>query len=130
MKDQIAGQMSIFDFLSTTKENINPWELFAKRGSQVQGGKERIKNFFSKENSKQERTRFLKDEYGVGGFAHPVQSRKNKVFFIHDATWGCLADKGIKIGYFMPNSDEEIEESKSFSELADVIDKLIKEDAY
>ncbi len=127
--DQIIGQMNIFDFLGNIEMSINPWEEYAKRGSGFQNGKIRIRNFFAQETTKSKRAKFLKEEYGIGGFAAP-RTDKSK-FHLHSGDTGYGSAMGrVMIGYFLPYSDEEIIEYKSFSELVDVIDNLIAKNEY
>lgn len=121
----IKGQLSIFDFIGEIKEDVNPWEIFAKRGTGFVNGKQRVLEYFLKEKGKSERANFLKREYGVGGFAEP-RGDKSK-FQLCD---GYSDSRKLKIIYFLPNSDEEVEETCTYSELATVIDKLIQKNEY
>ena len=41
-------------------------------GSNIEGGRGRIYDFFSAEHTQQEKTQFLKDEYGIGGSSHAL----------------------------------------------------------
>ncbi|MGN0150715.1 MAG: hypothetical protein ACI4C7_10775, partial [Clostridia bacterium] len=41
-------------------------------GSSIEGGRGRIYDFFSAEHTQQEKTQFLKDEYGIGGSSHAL----------------------------------------------------------
>ena len=40
------------------------------RGSGVSQGKQRIYSYFSEDHTQADRIRFLKDEYGIGGFGY------------------------------------------------------------
>ena len=125
MKEQIEGQISIFDFIEEIKEDVNPWEIFAKKGTGFVNGKQRVLEYFKKEKGKSARADFLKHEYGIGGFATP-RGDKSK-FQLCD---GFSDSKKLKIAYFLPNEDEEIEETCTYSELATVIDELIQKNEY
>lgn len=121
----IKGQLSIFDFIGEIKEDVNPWEIFAKRGTGFVNGKQRVLEYFLKEKGKSARANFLKREYGVGGFAEP-RGDKSK-FHLCD---GYSDSRKLKIVYFLPDSDEEVEKTCTYSELATVIDKLIQKNDY
>ena len=120
-------QLEMFDFIDygENKEDVNPWEIFAKRGTGFVNGKQRVMEHFTKEKGKSARAKFLKGEYGVGGFAKP---RGDKSKF---DLWNGFSDgRKLTIRYFLPNSDEEIEETCTYNELATVIDKLIQRNEY
>lgn len=118
-------QISIFDFIGEIKEDVNPWEIFAKRGTGFVNGKQRVLEYFTKEKGKSARAKFLKHEYGIGGFAKP---RGDKSKF--DLCDGFSDSRNLKIVYFLPNSEEEVEETCTYNELATVIDKLIQRNEY
>ena len=120
-------QLEMFDFIDygENKEDVNPWEIFAKRGTGFVNGKQRVHEYFTKEKGKSARADFLKHEYGIGGFAEP-RGDKSK-FHLCD---GYSDSRKLKIVYFLPNSDEEIEETCTYNELATVIDELIKKNDY
>ncbi len=127
---QIQGQMSIFDFLldlSSQKQTISfdPLIEFAKRGSGFQNGKTRILKFFADNKNKQDRVKFLKDEYGYGGFAHP--RRDIKTYELHSANY---TGKNIELTWFEPGKAQMDEKEYSYNELSDAIDKCITEGIY
>lgn len=79
---------------------------------------------FDKEKSTDSRAKFLKKEYGWGGFGGPCKE-PHKIF---DAQTNCFGKDNV-IKYY----DTEMEEIKlvvTWKELAETIDKMIREDRY
>ena len=117
-------QLDIFSLMpkQENKKAFNPVEEFAKRGSGFAGGKRRIADFFSKTSSLGEMAEFLKQEYGIGGFAFPC----DEPFVIcrgDSRSTGCLCE------YY----DEKMEVKKiaiSYKELAKNIALMIEEGRY
>lgn len=73
-------------------KEFNPIEEYAKLGTVISGGKERIKDFFERNKRLSERIEFLKNEYGTGGFGSP--ERKPNTIFRGDAN-----SKGHRFSY-------------------------------
>ena len=94
---------------NTNVANIDTWnkcydlhseqellEYLVSRGSGIQGGKERINNFFEKNSNDQERIKYLINEYGWGGHYASIfsmQSNNNS--------------KGIKVTAYITNPETE-----------------------
>ena len=82
MSEQLPGQMTVEEYLNIingtedfsknmNKPEFDPVIEYALRGTGFVSGKKRVAKFFCKNSSKKERAKFLKDEYGVGGFGIP-----------------------------------------------------------
>lgn len=82
----MCKQMELF------QKEFDPIEEYAKLGSGIIGGKERIMDFFEHNKNLSERIDFLKKEYGAGGFGGP--ERKPNTIFLGDAN-----SKGHKFSY-------------------------------
>ena len=80
-------------------KEFDPIEEYAKLGTGVSGGKERIKDFFEHNKNLPKRIDFVKKEYGSGGFGIP--ERKPNTIFRADAN-----SKGHKFVY----CDEDMNE--------------------
>ena len=63
---ELASQMTLFE--KTIEEKLIEQEL--RRGSNVEGGKERIIGMYRK-LTRAERVRAIKNEYGIGGWGGP-----------------------------------------------------------
>lgn len=99
-----------------------PIEDYASHGTGFENGKKRIREYFDKEKSTDSRAKFLKNEYGFGGFGGPCKE-PHKIF---DAQANCFGKDNV-IKYY----DTEMEEIKlvvTWKELAETIDKMIRED--
>lgn len=105
-----------------SKNEFNPLEDFAKRGTGFEGGKKRVLKFFQENGNKKDRTKFLKSEFELGGFG--FYSEK-----VNLLTGADTSHKGIRLRY---NSVTEfgIEEEYKWEELVDCIDKLIAKGEY
>ena len=117
-------QLDIFTFLNKPTETkaFNPIEEFALYGSGFVNGKKRIRDFFLSNNNIADRVKFLKNEYGVGGFGMPC----DKPFVIHD---GDSDASGCKCQYF--NEDmQNVTVNISYKDLADTIQGLISDGRY
>lgn len=117
-------QLDIFAFLnkSTKPKTFNPIGEFALHGSGFANGKKRIQNFFLSNNSISDRVKFLKNEYGVGGFGMSC----DKPFVIHD---GWSNASGCQCQYL--NEDmQNVTVDISYNDLADVIQALISDGRY
>lgn len=117
-------QLDIFAFLDKPSEvkAFNPIEEFALHGSGFANGKKRIQNFFLSNNDIADRIKFLKKEYGVGGFGMPC----DKPFVIHD---GWHDANGCKCQYFNENMKNVIV-NISYKNLANTIQLLISDGRY
>lgn len=117
-------QLNIFSFLDKPTEikTFNPIEEFTLRGSGFANGKKRIQNFFLSNNSISDRVKFLKNEYGVGGFGMPC----DKPFVLHD---GWSNASGCQCQYL--NEDmQNVTVDISYNDLADAIQTLISDGRY
>ena len=76
------GQMNLFDLIPADKsEKFNPVSEYAMKGSLFVNGKKRIFMYFSENKNQSDRIKFLKNEYGVGGFGFMT----DKQCIVHDA---------------------------------------------
>ena len=101
----------------TSREDVVSY--IAKHGSGFQNGKERIEEFFTENQSAQERAKFIAHEYGdswygVGTIAFDMSCTPKNIKFTAFITQPLL------------NSVEKIEDTLSYSELAKEIDRQIK----
>ena len=69
----MCKQMELFP------KEFDPIEEYAKLGTCISGGKERIKDFFEHNKNLSERIDFLKEEYGTSGFGGP-ERKPNTIF--------------------------------------------------
>ena len=67
------GQMSIFDLEMTSNQSFNPLEALALCGTGFEKGMERVRSYFERQHSFAEKVKYLKSEYGTGGFGSPVK---------------------------------------------------------
>lgn len=103
-------------------KEFDPIEEYAKLGSGISGGKERIKDFFEHNKNLSERIDFLKKEYGAGGFGSP--ERKPNTIFRADAN-----SKGHRFSY----CDQDMNEicmHITQKQVAITIEKLIERGEY
>lgn len=119
------GQMNLFDFIEPKENKFNPYETLALRGTGFVGGMKRVLNYFSESHTLQEKAKFLKKEYGLGGFGSPVK----KPCYIHDMDSFGNGKDGIRFRYYDEDMND-IETHCSWDMLAKVIDNLIKENRY
>ena len=131
---QIEGQLNLFDYLaamaSPSRESFDPLRVYALRGSMFSGGKTRILNFFKDNTSKSDRVKFLKEEYGIGGFSGPCGD-KSRYQLLSGDTIGFGKNKGkVTLGWNEPGKAEKVEKAYTYSELAEMIDTLIMEGVY
>ena len=98
----------MFDYM---ERKWDPIEAYAKMGSGFVHGKERINDFFIKNNNLKERADFLRKEYGTGGFSG-FPERENTVVS------GMSSSKELKKLFV------------TYETLAKVIDRLIRRDDY
>ena len=104
----------------------NPLVELAIRGTGTQGGKERIQKAMKMLGNYTDKKAFVKKEYGIGGFGEP---RKNMTKY--QLCRGDYSHNGkIKLNWYVPNQEKEIEKEFSYGELTDVILDLIMEGKY
>lgn len=84
-------------------------------GTGIEEGKKRVYEFFRKNLSNTERAKFLKDEYGIGGYGETGYNQD------HDA-------KGLKLKVII--KDKEQTRLFSWSEVADAISLLVMDGEY
>lgn len=87
------------------------------RGSGVENGKSRIYDYFTKNHTIEEKTVFLRDEYGTGGRSHALSGSDGSGEW-HDS-------KGIR---YSKNNCEDVK--FNWPQAAKRIDELIKNDRY
>ena len=102
-------------------KEFNPIEEYAKLGSGISGGKERIKDFFEHNKSLSERIEFLKNEYGTGGFLCSREPRK-----IYQAN----ADHSKHVIRYCDEYGNNIMVRVTYKQLAEIIVELIKRGEY
>ena len=102
-------------------KEFDPIEEYAKLGTGVSGGKERIKDFFEHNKRLSERIEFLKDEYGTGGFLCSREPRK-----IHQAS----SDRSKHVIGYCDEYGNKIMVRVTYKQLAETIEELIKRGEY
>ena len=102
-------------------KEFNPIEEYAKLGSGISGGKERIKDFFEHNKNLSERIGFLKKEYGAGGFLSGREPRK-----IYQAS----ADHSKHVIKYCDEYGNKIMVRATYKQLAETIEELIKRGEY
>lgn len=121
LEEKFDGTRATLYFLKPPVLNPKTWETeeyrlsyALLRGSNVEGGKRRIYEFFIEHSSMKERVEFLKKEYGIGGYTviYPNNERE-------------FADFNAK-GYRLSHSNVVY----TWSRIADTIDRLIKDGYY
>ena len=86
-------------------------------GSRVEGGRGRIYEYFTENHTQQERVRFLKDEYGIGGHSHALSG-----------SGGSFENHGGKGIEFTKNGCTKIQ--LSWNNVAKRIAELVRDDRY
>lgn len=112
------GQMDIFDFLPNPV--YNPiFDFLNTYGTGFTGGWGRIVKYWGEPHTKKERAKFLRSEYGVGGFSAWAATKKpNKVYS------GSTLGGKISIGY----TDQDLNRVDmiiTFEQLADSVSEMI-----
>lgn len=69
--EQVLGQISMFDVQNYKISDTDIRQALLK-GSGFSNGKNRIYDYFSKENDLKKQAEFLKNEYGVGGWTGAI----------------------------------------------------------
>lgn len=114
-------QLSLFSYFRQS-ETYNPIKDYAKHGSGFENGKHRIKKFFAENSSLNDRIKFLKKEYGVGGFGIPGE----KPCFVHNGR----SDASCHTIEYYDENMQNIELKITYSELAKVISEMIPKNEY
>ena len=102
-------------------KEFDPIEEYAKLGSGIIGGKERIMDFFKRNKRLSERIEFLKNEYGTGGFLFSREPCR-----IHQA--GC--DRSKHVIRYCDEYGNKIMVRVTYKQLAETIEELIKRGEY
>ena len=119
----LDGQLSLFDLLEA--DTFKPLEALALRGTGFVDGMKRVKEYFATENSITQKAKFLKNEYGMGGFGSP----RKKPCYIHSMkTFGHNVN-GISFEYYDENMND-IKATCTWEELAKVITEMIIKGKY
>ena len=113
-------QISIFDFLAY--KEFNPLEELALRGTGFENGIKRVKDYFLNNHSLKDKSRFLKDEYGLGGFGSPT--KKPCYIFEADTFRGFVRYK-----YYDKNMEIH-DKTVTFEQMAKVIQDMIENGKY
>lgn len=116
----MLGQMSIFGYLRV--EKFNPLAALSLEGTGYENGKQRVLEFFSKARTDSEKAKFLKKEYGIGGFSRA----RIKTCRIHSMMTG---NNGINYVYYDENNGFH-EESITFEKLSLIITDMIEKKVY
>ena len=111
----MCKQMELFP------KEFDPIEEYAKLGSGIIGGKERIMDFFKRNKRLSERIEFLKNEYGTGGFLFSREPCR-----IHQA--GC--DRSKHVIRYCDEYGNKIMVRATYKQLADAIENLIERGEY
>lgn len=86
-------------------------------GSHIEGGRGRIYEYFTENHTQQERVRFLKDEYGIGGHSHALSG-----------SGGSFENHGGKGIEFTKNGCTKVQ--LSWNNVAKRIAELVRDDRY
>lgn len=122
---EVDGQLSIFDFIETEKHPFNPLEALALRGTGFVNGMKRVKDYFEENHTMQEKSNFLKKEYGIGGFGSPTK----KPCYIHSFDTFGHTKKDISFSYYDQDLND-IESGCTWMQLAEVIMSMISRGIY
>lgn len=113
-----------FDFCTPKEQEVDMIAEYAKTGTLMENGKERIKKFFLSNPSQNEMISFLKEEYGTGGFSEKCCC--NSPFKVYAADYN---SKGHKFSYYNEDMQETIVQL-SHNALAKKITELIAAGEY
>lgn len=119
----MEGQLSIFDFVGKENEEFKPLEVLALRGTGFRDGMKRIVEYFAENHTMKEKAKFIKNEYGIGGFGSGVV----KPCFIHDMD--TYKSNGISFAYYDENLND-IHSRCTWEEMAQVITDMINKGKY
>lgn len=121
----MIGQMSIFDLIETTDNKFNPLEELALHGTGFCDGMKRVFNYFSENHTLQDKAKFLKKEYGIGGFGSPIK----KPCCIHSMYTFGNTKNDIVFAYFDEQMND-IQSGCSWEELAKTITAMMEKGTY
>ena len=122
---EVDGQLSIFDLIETENEPFNPLEALALHGTGFVDGMKRVKAYFSENHTISEKVKFLKKEYGLGGFGSPIK----KPCYIHSMDTFGNTKKDVVFSYYDENLNN-IESGCSWEELAKTITSMVSKGIY
>lgn len=122
---EVDGQLSIFDLIETENKPFNPLEALALHGTGFVDGMKRVKAYFSENHTISEKAKFLKKEYGIGGFGSPTK----KPCYIHSMGTFGNTKKDVVFAYYDENLND-IESGCSWEELAKTITEMIAKGKY
>ena len=117
----VGEQMSLFAPEQTEQDRANEYAMskIISHGTAFEDGKFRIAEYFSEQHTKEEKAKFLSDEYGWGGYAGGSESMDYR------------PNKGITMSYTdKDNPENNITVHLTYPQLADMIDFLISNDMY
>lgn len=119
----LDGQLSLLDLLEMN--TFKPLEALALCGTGFVNGMNRVREYFKTENSITNKAKFLKSEYGIGGFGSP----RKKPCYIHSMeTFGHNVN-GISFEYYDENMND-IKATCTWEELAKVITEMLNNGKY
>lgn len=119
------GQMSIFDLEMTRNQSFNPLEALALCGTGFEKGMERVKSYFERQHSFAEKVKYLKSEYGTGGFGSPVK----KPCYICGMDTFSAGSNNVKYSYYDENVVKH-DSTCSWEQLARTIIDMIAQGKY
>lgn len=119
------GQISIFDLIKPESEEFNPLEELALHGTGFVDGIKRVTEYFSENHTISEKAKFLKKEYGLGGFGSPTK----KPCYIHSMDTFGNSKKDVVFSYYDENMND-ISSDCSWIELAKTITDMILKGTY
>ena len=122
---EVDGQLSIFDLIETENKPFNPFESLALRGTGFVDGMKRVKAYFNENHTITENAKFLKKEYGIGGFGSPVK----KPCYIHSMDTYGHSGKDLRFAYYDENMTS-IESYCTWEQLAKIITDMIENGIY
>ena len=122
---EVDGQLSIFDLIETENKSFNPLEALALRGTGFCNGMKRVKEYFSGNHTISEKAKFLKKEYGIGGFGSPTK----KPCYIHSMDTFSNSKHDVVFEYYDEDMND-ISSGCSWEELAKTITSMISKGTY
>jgi len=117
----VGEQMSLFASERSEQDRANEYAMskIISHGTAFEDGKFRIAEYFAEEHTKQEKAKFLSDEYGWGGYTGGSESMDYR------------PGKGITMSHTdRDNPENSITVHLTYPQLADMIDFLIANDMY
>lgn len=119
------GQISIFDLIENENKAFNPLEQLALHGTGFVDGMKRVTEYFSENHTISKKAKFLKKEYGLGGFGSPTK----KPCYIHSMDTFGNGNKDVRFYYYDENMTD-IETSCTWEQLAKTITDMISNGTY